>query len=383
MKLILKAILAMALAGGFVQPVAAQDFGLVPFAPPEGKGKPAQDEPPADEEEPTGYVPPSVDVANYQAWMDPDIELVWPTYLGAGASITVVDDFTSKSKLRADLGLGRARLRHGEWTHLQASMIAPGADMYWDDFNDGAAVALQSGFNILNLSYGWIGRVGNATDENDFSNAHQEQSILSAALNDDALISKSAGNDGDLFSGAKYAVGQPVGTSLDYLGTGLVGVIKDYQNDTNGAANGFLYQETDGGGNVTYSYEFAPIIFAGSLDEVGYSIAGSDDGTGTLSYYSNIAGTDVDVQNHFVVVGVDYGITDLAGTSFAAPVISGYAALVAQKFVLDGGGLPDPSKVAAQLLTTAREDTINGYNPTLHGQGEACIACAVGITSMR
>ena len=37
----------------------------------------------------------------------------------------------------------------------------------------------------------------------------------------------------------------------------------------------------------------------------------------------------------------------------------------------------DAGVVASKLLDTAREDTIAGYNIAIHGQGEACLSCAL------
>ena len=97
------------------------------------------------------------------------------------------------------------------------------------------------------------------------------------------------------------------------------------------------------------------------------------------------------VQDRFLVVGVDAGglLGDefandgidcgtvatghcLYGTSFAALVVAGYAAIVGSKFATK-----DAAMVASQLLSTAREDTNFGYNFAIHGQGEACLSCAL------
>ncbi|MGT2467349.1 hypothetical protein ACVOMV_24330 [Mesorhizobium atlanticum] len=46
----------------------------------------------------------------------------------------------------------------------------------------------------------------------------------------------------------------------------------------------------------------------------------------------NYAGSNPLVQSHFLVVGVEGDKTGLYGTSFAAPIISGYAAIIGSKF---------------------------------------------------
>ena len=60
-------------------------------------------------------------------------------------------------------------------------------------------------------------------------------------------------------------------------------------------------------------------IFVGALDRNG-SLARP----ASLADYSNFAGSDPIVQNQFLVIGVEGHKTGLYGTSFAAPVISGY-----------------------------------------------------------
>ena len=71
------------------------------------------------------------------------------------------------------------------------------------------------------------------------------------------------------------------------------------------------------------------------------------------------------------------GGTNLQGTSFAAPQVSSYAAILGSKF-------PGATalQVTDQLLDTARTDTIRGYDITLHGQGEASLSRALAPLSI-
>jgi len=102
-----------------------------------------------------------------------------------------------------------------------------------------------------------------------------------------------------------------------------------------------------------------------------------DGNGGSLAWYSNYAGSNSTVQNQFLVVGVDGNLTGLYGTSFAAPIISGYAAVLSSKFTS-----ATPTQVASQLLLTAREDTIAGYDVAIYGQGEASISLALSPLSI-
>jgi len=56
------------------------------------------------------------------------------------------------------------------------------------------------------------------------------------------------------------------------------------------------------------------------------SCNGSTTAKASLASYSNYAGSDSAIQKNFLVVGVKGDTTGLYGTSFAAPIISGYAA---------------------------------------------------------
>lgn len=273
---------------------------------------------------PSGKGDEEEDPPSYYDWMHVEIQGAWDAeFLGQGTTITVVDDFSSNMVFEGKLGEQFETLRHGEWTLKEASMIAPAAKMREDEFTVSGKIRLKKGFNVLNLSYGMYAETGYDVDNILWS--PQEASILSFAESGEAVVSKAAGND-------SVAVGTATTEGLeDYLATALICA--------------------------------QSAIFVGALDSNG----------GSLAAYSNIAGTNVDVQNQFLVVGVDAeAMGGLAGTSFAAPIISGYAAVLASKF-------PDatPTQVANQLLSTARQDTINSYSVEIHGQGEASIANAL------
>jgi subtilisin family serine protease len=68
----------------------------------------------------------------------------------------------------------------------------------------------------------------------------------------------------------------------------------------------------------------------------------------------------------------------LYGTSFAAPVVSGYAAIVGSKFTR-----ATATQISNQLLNTARQDTIANYSATLYGRGEASLSRALAPLSIK
>ena len=258
-----------------------------------------------------------------------------PEYLGQGVTITVVDDFNSLDAFFGNLaGMTEPNL-HGEWTLMQAGLIAPSATMVADEFTTGRRVKLADGFNVLNLSYGMYALSGYGR----ILWGSQEASIISYAEKGQAVISKAAGNDA-------VAVGTATGSGLlDYLARDLIGA--------------------------------QSAIFVGALDGNGTVVEGT--GTGTLAWYSNTAGLAVD---QFLVVGVESGLTGLAGKSFAAPIISGYAAVLSSKFPL-----ANSTQVVNQLLDTARMDTLvnlgtHALNAAEYGQGEASIFRALAPVSI-
>lgn len=263
----------------------------------------------------------------YYGWMSPEITTAWDRNLrGQGTTITVVDDFSSSRLLSGNLGDGPQYLRHGEWTRKEAGMLALDSTMVAHDHTTAAGQAFveAAGFDVLNLSYGYIGKPGEAITDT------LQSSIVTAARDNSAFVSKAAGNQYGLAVGAVDGAG-----NMDILSRDLIG---------------------------------APgAVFVGALDRNGTTKRPA-----RLANYSNVAGASATVQEQFLVVGVEGGLTGLAGTSFAAPIVSGYAAVLESKF-----GTDSPALIADRLLDTARTDRIFGYRPNLHGQGEASIANAI------
>jgi subtilisin family serine protease len=267
-----------------------------------------------------------------QPWMSPEVGDAWKDgYKGQDVTITVVDDFTSRNRFSGNLTGGSERLRHGEWTLKEASMVAPLATMRSKDFNSGTTVSLNTGLNVLNLSYGMMANSG----LDGFNWSAQERSIIDYAKQGRAVISKAAGNDAVAVGSANSK-----GT-FDYLNRDLIGA--------------------------------QSAIFVGALSANSTPLSKA-----SLASYSNFAGDDVRVQDKFIVVGVESSKTGLAGTSFAAPIVSGYAAILGSKFTS-----ASPTQITNQLLNTAREDTISGYKASIHGRGEASLTRALAPVNIQ
>lgn len=266
-------------------------------------------------------------------WMSSEVGSAWSQgYKGQGTTITVIDDFRSGSTFSGNLTGVKQVGTHGQWTATEAKMIAPSGTVRGWDYTQGSTIPLAKGLNIMNLSYGMMAPSGYSS----LRWSGQETSIINYAKQGSAVVSKAAGNDSGIAIGAPNRNGQ-----VDYLGRDLIGA--------------------------------KAAIFVGALNTNGTTAAKA-----TIASYSNVAGSNPTVQNQFLVVGVDASKTGLAGTSFAAPIVTGYAAILGSKFAA-----ATPTQITNQLLTTARTDTISGYNAAIHGRGEASLTRALAPASIR
>ncbi|SCY40852.1 S8 family serine peptidase [Paracoccus tibetensis] len=265
----------------------------------------------------------------YRRWMSPEIRTAWNAgFRGQNTRIVVVDDFTSSDRFSGNFGAGETNRRHGYWVRQQAGMIAPAAEFRTLDYYSNERVTARStGLTVVNLSYGIFGRPGMPIIESELP--PQERSIIRHARLGTAVVVQAAGNDG-------VAVGtMEPGGDVDYLSLALIGK--------------------------------QSAIFVGALDRNG-----TVTNKARIESYSNRAGGRRAVQDRFLMVGVRDDVTGLAGTSFAAPIVSGYAAVLGSKF--RGASA---TQISNRLLNTARTDTIRNYRRDVHGRGEASIGRAI------
>lgn len=270
-----------------------------------------------------------------QPWMSPDVSGAWRMgYTGQGTTITDVDSFTGNQKFGGNLDGVSKNQRHGEWTREQLALIAPSANIRSIDLpTSSKRIDLaKSGLNVINASYGIFANSGASLYQICFNDL--QRSLISHARSGAAVVVKAAGN-------YAVAVDGSIQGKTDYLNLALKGAHS--------------------------------AIYVGAL-----SSNGSAAKKATLASYSNYAGANATIQNQFLVVGVEGNKTGLYGTSFAAPVVAGYAAIVGSKFTS-----AKPSQIANQLLKTARTDTIANYDKSVHGRGEASLSRALAPRSIR
>jgi subtilisin family serine protease len=278
----------------------------------------------------------------FACWMSPDISSAWQqSYIGQGTTILFVDDFSSSDAFSGNFNGTTQTQIHGLWTTEEAGMVAPGATINKQDFNSEVAITLApTGLNIVNNSYGIIVPARLYKPGMNWNLFPQEQSIIAAAQNGTAVVSKSSGNDG-------IAIGTAKNRKTDIFNNGLADVA--LANNPN-----------------------ASVIFVGALTTNGTTSAKA-----VMASYSDFAGSNPLVQSHFLSVGVTDSLTGLAGTSFSAPIISGYAAILGSKFTT-----ATPTAITNQLLATARTDTIKNYTAAKYGKGEASLSRALAPVSI-
>ena len=327
------------------------DATVVSFAPGGrgGGGKPDKD---------NGGDPPPFP---YYSWMHPDVVPAWEGgFTGKNQTITVIDQ-TTGTPLSYNLDGGTAESDpHGTIVANFASMIAPEATVTIHEYDPATTPSLTTGLDVINLSFGLRTASGQYEAdwlENGTGQIYHllEQEIIRLAeidttisTEDAAVIVKAAGN------GDALGVGGEIGTQF-----GLGGWVDVLAYDLIGDPN---------------------VIFAGALTDNG-SVKRNGSGSANLARYSNFPGGNLLTQGQYLVVGVNESEVGIAGTSFAAPIISGYAAMVGQKFTTTDGA-PTAGLVANRLLDTARTDTIRNYDQFYHGQGEASLRRALAPDSI-
>lgn len=270
----------------------------------------------------------------YPKWQHTDVHSAWNSgYRGQGTVITFADDFRTSTNMTARLTSVFTTQTHGDWTSQEAKLIAPDASIQKTQFVGAPINLVPNKFNIINASYRYSYWKGYKVHQ--IHMGATEQSIINAAHTATAVITKAAGNDRVPVNGVTANGMQ------DYLNLALIGT--------------------------------RTTMYVGALDRNG-----SPTNKANIAWYSNTAGTHATIQRYYLMVGVDSGAIGLYGTSFAAPVVAGYSAILSSKFKT-----ASPIAITNRLLNTARTDTINGYNRAIHGRGEASLSRAIAPASIR
>jgi hypothetical protein len=293
-----------------------------------------------------------------------DILSAWNQgWTGSGRNVLIVDNFALSSN-------------HGINTMMITNLTAPGASLFalqFDSINgapsgtaktiNNANLSSSRSINVVNASFGsnWIGGGYTST----YGQAPSLESYLLAYTLNQSNISAWT----NFFSGSSSV------TNLNNVSSAVI--VKSAGND--GLITGFdLYADS-----YASNASIRPrLLLVGALDKDG-----TVNDKATIATYSNIAGTNATIADRFVVANgntpylnnslkIDGNLVGWgAGTSFAAPRVAGYAAIVMHKF-------PnlDAAKTSSIILDTARYDTLTCHpncNQSIYGKGEASLSRAL------
>jgi hypothetical protein len=274
---------------------------------------------------------------------------------------------------------------HGVVVTTLAERYAPAATFYGFNVPTGLGTYSYSGvianpsikinIGVVNASYGanLSGIIGRAnTSLNLWSNTELANAAIQYQLNSQTHI--------DRISGAT--------SSGNFIYTDAV-VVKAAGNDGISADQEPLNKA------LANSNQINPrLLVVGALNKAGFISSPA-----TFASYSNTAGTDTSVSSRFLVASgtTPFGSSDIArngipisattsidpngtflgnvGTSYAAPRVAGYVAILRSKF-------PnlDAVKSSSIILDTARYDTLTcnpNCDPTIYGKGEASLSRAL------
>ena len=260
---------------------------------------------------------------------------------------------------------------------MNTDLIAPGASKFGLDSSSetafdiaGANLTSSKAINVINMSWGFINPGDSWNCNNGCGTApdtgRYNTGIAATATAHNALI--------NIFNGVTSL------TNLSNFSNAVI--INAAGNDNLDTKYSLTALALSGNTNVA-----SRLLVVGALDKNGTVASPA-----TKASYSNYAGSNRAISDRFVMAngtmrwesgsvkinGSNFD-GDYSGTSFAAPLVAGYAAVVMQKF-------PNLSAASTSniILDTARTDTITGYSATIHGKGEASLSRALApVGSLR
>ena len=298
-----------------------------------------------------------------------DVLAAWNNgWTGKGANILLVDDYANRATCTS------ANLHcHGVMTMMNTDYIAPGATKYGLDFGFGtsaidslgANLTSSKSINVINMSFLYQAPVSPWNCNNGActapTNAVYQAGILATQATHTSLING--------LNGVTSI------TNLTNLGNSVI--TASAGNDALDTKYNLTALALSGDSNVA-----SRLLIVGALDKNGTVASPANKAT-----YTNTAGSISAISDRFVMAygnmpwtagsvkinGGNFGVEP--GTSFAAPLVAGYAAIITQKF---------PNLTAANtsniILDTARTDTLAcspNCDPTIYGKGEASLSRAL------
>ena len=302
-----------------------------------------------------------------------DVLAAWNSgWTGKGINILLSDSYANRSGCTSLNGNC-----HGVMTMMNANLSAPGATLFGLDYafvtnftgtafdGNGTNLTSSKSINVINMSWGFIYSANNWNCNNGACVAPTDivynNGITSTATTHVNLI--------NVLNGVTSV------TNLSNFSNTVV--VKSAGNDGLDTKYDLTVLALSGNSNVQ-----SRLLIVGALDKNG-TVAS----TASKASYTNYAGTNTVISDRFVMAngempwttgsvkinGSYFGV--MQGTSFAAPLVAGYAAVLMSKF-------PNLNAINTSniILDTARTDTLSctpDCSSAIYGKGEASLSRAL------
>jgi len=301
-----------------------------------------------------------------------DVLSAWNNgWTGKGSNVLIIDSYASRA------GCNNANDCHGVVTMMNTDLIAPGATKIGLDYSfttnftgtafdiNGVNLSSTKSINVINQSWSFIYSTNNW-------NCNSGCGIAPSDAVYNAGISNTSTTHSNLI---KFLSGVTSVANITNISNALI--TQAAGNDNLDAKYYLTVLALSGDSNIQKR-----LLVVGALDKNGTTSSKA-----TIASYSNYAGSNVAISDRFVTAngtmpwsagsvkinGSNFGVS--SGTSYAAPLVAGYAAIVMQKF-------PnlDAVKTSSIILDTARYDTLSCYpscSTAIYGKGEASLSRAL------
>ena len=307
-----------------------------------------------------------------------DVLAAWNKgWTGKGVNILISDNFANRAGCTNDNGNC-----HGVIVMMKTDYIAPGASKFGlnagltsgtaFDIN-GANLTSSKAINVINMSYG-LGAPTNNWTCNDGCGIAPTTDVYNAGI---AATATDHNNLINVLNGVTSV------TNLSNFSNAVI--INAAGNDNLDTKYSLTALALSGNTNVA-----SRLLVVGALDKNGTVASPA-----TKASYSNYAGSNSAISDRFVMAngtmpwasgsvkinGSNFE-GDYGGTSFSAPLVAGYAAIIMQKF-------PNLSAASTSniILDTARTDTLSCHpscSSAIYGKGEASLSRALApVGSLR
>jgi hypothetical protein len=302
-----------------------------------------------------------------------DVLSAWNNgWTGKGSNVLIIDSYASRA------GCNNANGNcHGVVTMMNTDLIAPGATKIGLDSSfttnftgtafdmNGVNLSSTKSINVINQSWSFV------YSTNDW-NCNSGCGIAPSDAVYNAGISNTSTTHSNLI---KFLSGVTSVANITNISNAVI--TQAAGNDNLDAKYTLTVLALSGDSNIQKR-----LLVVGALDKNGTTSSKA-----TIASYSNYAGSNVAISDRFVTAngtmpwsagsvkinGSNFGVS--SGTSYAAPLVAGYAAIVMQKF-------PnlDAVKTSSIILDTARYDTLSCYpscSTAIYGKGEASLSRAL------